>query len=247
MEDNGTARQALSADCVRNLKSRISSFKSQFAYSLGLPLLCLFLALALASPAAAEVQLPGGDGVAPIAVNAQWGNRWQAGSREVWVLGGNCEIRQGQAYARCREAVLWIERTEPTDPRPNTVTVYLEGDVEVRSAGSSGKARLIDHTWYGEFQSTAGVGVQAAATYGKPDALPPVYWRAAQRRDAGLRRGGDPTFAARKLGQSPALGQSPEYPVRQVQWAAPAAGAGGAPPAPGGPPAGGNPVPGARR
>ena len=43
----------------------------------------------------------------------------------------DCLIQQGDGYARCREAVLWINRAEATEQRPNKVIAYLEGDVEV--------------------------------------------------------------------------------------------------------------------
>ena len=183
------------------------------------------MALAPASRATAELQLPPVSGVEPVAVNAQWGNRWQAGTYEVWVL-GNCEIRQGKRSARGREAVLWIQRTEPTDPQPSRVAAYLEGNVEVVADGPSGRGRLTDQTWYGEFETSAGVGVQAAAVYGKPDVLPPVYQRGQERRNpaAGqIPQGDSPLSAAGKSGPPPA------YAERQVQWAAPAPGAGPAP------------------
>ena len=65
------------------------------------------------SSAQAQVQLPDFDAAAPISVTAQAGNRWQAGSYEVWVLRGDCLIQQGEGTARCREAVLWIDRAAP--------------------------------------------------------------------------------------------------------------------------------------
>ena len=135
-----------------NFKFQISNFKFQPAVFLQL-VLFVVLALALASRAAAEVRLPFSSGVEPIAVNAQWGNRWQAGIYEVWVLGGNCEIRQGKSFARGREAVLWIRRTEPTDARPSEVTAYLEGNVEVFCGGPKGRGRLTDQTWCGQFDT----------------------------------------------------------------------------------------------
>ena len=46
----------------------------------------------------------------------------------------------------------------------------------------SGAARVTDQTWLGRFFSSAGVQVRVAQTAGKPDVLPPIYWRGMERR-----------------------------------------------------------------
>ena len=141
--------------------------------------LLLVLAL-LVSPAAAQVQLPEASLAEPITITAQASNQWQLGAYEVWVLRGNCVIQQGQGYARGREAVLWIQRAEATQRQPHKVIAYLEGDVEVMPR--PGAVRVTDQTWLGRFFSSAGVQVRAAAAAGKPDVLPPIYWRGMERR-----------------------------------------------------------------
>lgn len=150
-----------------------------------------FLLLA-ASTALAQVQLPEINSAEPITITAQAGNQWQVGAYEVWVLRGDCLIQQGQAYARAREAVLWIDRANAVDRQPNKVIAYLEEDVEVvvdrRNAGTG----LKDRTWLGRFSSSAGVQVQAVAVAGQPDVVPPIYQRGIERRspdvnDAGWR------------------------------------------------------------
>ncbi len=135
-----------------------------------------------ASPAAAQVQLPEGSAAEPIAVAAQAGNQWQLGSYEVWVLRGGCVIEQGQRTARCRDAVLWIDRAEPTEQRPNKVIAYLEGGVEIVSDGRPGAPRLTDQTWFGRFLSAGRVEVRAAQMAGRPATLPAIYWRGMERR-----------------------------------------------------------------
>ncbi len=154
------------------------------------------LLLLLTAPAAADVQLPEFNAAEPIAVTAQAANRWQLGAYEVWLLRGDCTIRQGQGYARGREAVLWIDRAEASERRPDKVIAYLEGNVEIvfdRRPGAGdcpdfrsnengtvpfrAPLRITDRAWLGRFFSSAGVNVRAAATAGKPDALPEIYWR----------------------------------------------------------------------
>ncbi len=128
------------------------------------------------------MQLPEGNSAEPIIVGAQAGNRWELGSYEVWVLRGDCTIRQGKTTTRCREAVLWIDRAEAFDRRPHKVIAYLEGDVRMVVDRQSGAPRLTDQTWFGRFYSVAGVEVRATTTGGRPDSLPPIYWRGMERR-----------------------------------------------------------------
>ena len=198
---------------LRGERFQISDFR--FQIDRNLTYLLFVLVALLVSPAAAEVQLPEPSLAEPITIAAQAGNQWQLGAYEVWVLRGNCVIQQGQGYARCREAVLWIHRAEAAQRQPDKVIAYLEGDVEVMQSGekmgtgseptranpgqplsrevpvpifSPGAARLTDQTWLGRFFSSAGVQVRAAQAAGKPDALPPIYWRGMERRSGRIRR-----------------------------------------------------------
>ena len=129
----------------------------------------VLLVFLFSASAAAEVQLPEGNTAKPIRVSAQAANRWQLGAYDVWVLRGGCTIQQGAAVATCREAVLWIDRAEATENRPNKVIAYLEGDVKMASGGQPDAARLTDQTWFGRFYSVAAVEVRAATTAGRPD------------------------------------------------------------------------------
>jgi hypothetical protein len=143
-----------------------------------LVLACLLMLVV--QTAKAQVQMPQPGNAETIAISAQAGNHWQVGDYDVWLLRGNCSIQQGQTAAKCDEAVLWIDRAEPTEQKPNKVIAYLEGNVEINSR--AGNARITDRTWFGRYFSNAPVQVQAATTAGKPDTLPPVYWRGMERR-----------------------------------------------------------------
>jgi hypothetical protein len=113
---------------------------------------------------------------------------------------------------RCDEAVLWIDRTEIGQLQPKKVIAYIEGNVELSNRGQGGQ-RLTDKTWFGRFFTSADVDVRVPTLAGKPDVLPPIYWRGMERR-------------------------TPESePVRQVQFtsSAPAASPGPTP-VPGAPP-----------
>jgi hypothetical protein len=156
----------------------------------------------LVATASAQVQLPESNTALPIAISAQAGNQWQLGQYEVWVLRGDCRIQQGDGYARCQEAVLWIDRAAATERQPNKVITYLEGNVEVMP--KAGATRLTDKTWLGRFFTSARVEVHAATVAGKPDQLPPIYWRGMERRSPESANNADPSQA------------------KQVQYAAPA-------------------------
>ena len=165
--------------------------------------------------------MPEFDSSKPITVSAEAGNRWQEGVYEVWVLQGSCLIQQGNSYAKCREAVLWINRGDVTALRPNKVIAYLEGDVEVATDPSPGATRMKDQTWLGRFESIPGVQVSPVKAAGKPDVNPPIYARGMAQRNP---QGDGPIFAAQKKEQSPewiaADSHSPS-PVRQAQFTGP--------------------------
>jgi hypothetical protein len=141
----------------------------------------LYLLLAAVS-ASAAVPLPEFDRNAPMAISAQAANRWQQGSYDVWLLRGDCLIQQGKGYVRGREAVLWIDRPEGTESRPTKVIAYFEGDVQLVADRQTGQPRLSDSAWLGRLTSVAPVQVQIGNVVGKPDVLPPSYWRAMERR-----------------------------------------------------------------
>ncbi|MCE5302652.1 MAG: hypothetical protein LLF97_06020 [Planctomycetaceae bacterium] len=127
--------------------------------------------------------MPAWSATDPITITAQAGNQWEVGSYEVWVLRGDCVIRQGQGLARCREAVLWIDRTGDMTPRQQKVIAYLEGDVKLSWAPSTAGPELTDQTWFGRFWSGAGVNVRAEMLAGKPNEMPPIYGRGMARRN----------------------------------------------------------------
>jgi len=177
--------------------------------------------------ARAEVELPELSAVEPIVVEAAAGNHWPLGDYEVWILRGDCIIRQGDGVARSREAVLWIDRTETAERRRHKVIAYLEGDVDIAWDRRPNGPRLTDRKWIGRFFSSAGVEVRASATAGKPDVLPPIYWRGMEQRAPAAPV--SPEGIAR-VAESPNSGDSRE--VRPVQFVAPASpGPSAAPPA----------------
>ncbi len=153
-----------------------------FQFSIFIFLFHLVSLAFVVSSATAQVKLPEVSSAEPILITAQAGNQWQVGAYEVWVLRGDCVIQQGQAVTRGREAVLWIDRPAVDDKQPCKVIAYLEGDVESASSQQPGAPRLTDKTWFGRFLSMPGIQVRTGATAGKPDVLPPIYWRGMERR-----------------------------------------------------------------
>jgi len=130
---------------------------------------------------AAEIELPPAERTEPVLISAQAANCWQQGPREVWLLRGNCRIVQGQRTAQCREAVLWIDRSLPTQLRPTEVFAYLEGALEVSAGSGPGAARLADRAWLGRFSTVRDVQIHVPVVAGRPDVLPPIYQRAMMR------------------------------------------------------------------
>ncbi|MCE5266278.1 MAG: LPS assembly protein LptD [Planctomycetaceae bacterium] len=136
------------------------------------------------------MQLPDGNPAEPIIVRARAGSKWEVGSYEVWLLRGECVIQQGQRVARSREAVLWLDRAEPTSQNPNKVIAYLEGSVEIVSDVRPGAPRLTDQKWFGRLETAGRVDVRATEVSGRPQVLPAIYWRAMEWRSPETGRGG---------------------------------------------------------
>lgn len=150
-----------------------------------IPVAILLSVVFQATTALGEIAVTASDPRAPIEVAGQYAAQWQQGQYEVWHIGGNCEIRQGNLSARGREAVLWVDRSDATSGRPHKVVAYLEGDVSVASQHSGaahGETReraneIRDQHWLGRFRSSAGVNVHVVPSSGEPRVKPAVYQR----------------------------------------------------------------------
>ena len=138
-------------------------------------MLAALLAMVLASPAAAGVELSEFHGPQAVVVTAEAANRWQQGSYEVWVLRGHCRIAQGFTTTRSDEAVLWIDRAEDGSQQPSKVIAYLEGRVVVQSMLGGKPVKLTDKSWLGRLFTSGAVEVRAGQIAGRPDVLPAVY------------------------------------------------------------------------
>ena len=130
-----------------------------------------------AAPYLAEVDLPAGDVNQPVLIQAEQGARWTQGSYEVWLLRGDCRLRQGRDSAGGREGVVWIDRAGPAERRPSTVIAYFEGEIDVRLFRGGGEVRLADRTWLGRFRTALSVEVQVAATFEPPTPPPEICRR----------------------------------------------------------------------
>lgn len=144
------------------------------------------MAVLLLGPVAvarAEIELPELNAGQPVAVTAEAGNHWIEGSYEIWLLRGNCRLRQGETEARGQEAVLWISNAQNDRAELRKVTVYLEGSVTVVAPRNGSTTRITDTQWLGRFTTRQAVEVRAGVVAGEPKPIPPVYERAMAERD----------------------------------------------------------------
>jgi hypothetical protein len=118
----------------------------------------------------------------PIAVSAEAANHWTSGSYDVWLLRGNCAIRQGTQSARGREAVLWIERANNQNRNENKVIVYLEDDVQIEGRAKTGPVKFAEPSWLARYTTTRDVQPIAQNVAGQPDVMPSIYQRGLDRR-----------------------------------------------------------------
>ena len=155
--------------------------------------------------AGAQADLPPPDPHEAITVNAQQANRWTDGSYEVWVVAGNCVLRQGPLAAQCDQAVFWIERESSTPTTPRKVITYLEGHVTIdyrppvgpgpggatnppgAPADAAGQnqfpSRLTDEHWLGRLFTLAPPKFNVPNPSGELTPRPPVYLNAMAARN----------------------------------------------------------------
>jgi hypothetical protein len=143
----------------------------------------LIIIVFVSAMAHGDVNLPEPNRGDPIAVSCDAANRWTSGSYDVWLLRGNCRIQQGGADARCREALLWIERPEGNQSSESKIIAYLEGGVELLRNSSSAPVKVTDQTWLGQFATGREINVYTGQVTGEPSPMPPIYQRAMERRN----------------------------------------------------------------
>jgi hypothetical protein len=138
----------------------------------------------LASPAAAEIELPRPDPKLPLQVSAQSASHWKQGAYDVWLLGGDCVLKQGKSTARGQQAVLWVEPGEKD--APTKIIAYLEQDVSCQFFGDEDKPPLLnlsDKSWFGRFYTEASLQFDLPAPTGEPANKPPIFQRGMAQLD----------------------------------------------------------------
>ena len=129
---------------------------------------------------------------APITIRAAEANQWREGGYEVWVLRGGCEIQQEGVVARAQQAVLWVDRAEPSDSRISKVLAYLEGEVAIdygRTGPPHGRTgrradTVRDRRWLGRFYTSTRIEIEAPVTGFEPRVPPAIYFRGIEARRA---------------------------------------------------------------
>ena len=152
----------------------------------------LALVAALASPLRAGVELPVGNQTGAISIRAGGATHWKQGAYEVWVLGGDVQITQGDVVAKSREAVLWIDRAEAFSGRPSKIIAYLEKFVQVdfgrggdphAITGRRAQSLVDEQSWIGRFHTTGGIELAAPLTSHEPQVRPAIFARGNSARE----------------------------------------------------------------
>ncbi len=146
------------------------------------------LLLLLPSTLFADISLPEGNNVDPIAITAQAANRWQMDNYEVWIMRGDVRFAQGDDVANCQEAVFWIDHAETASGAPARVSrtkviAYLEGEVNVQLVRDRDPVKIHDKKWFARFYTIADVQIRAGVVAGKPTVLPEIYQRGMDKRN----------------------------------------------------------------
>jgi hypothetical protein len=146
-------------------------------------LACGLLTLAIsASVFSSEIVPPPQDVREPISVRAEQAKRWNEGEYEVWLLHGNCVLKHGELSTHSRDAVLWIDRSDPSTGEPSKVIAYLESDVWMKGDPKPGSRQpglelRLDKSWSGRFYTNSIVDVQATQPLDGVVPKPPLYDR----------------------------------------------------------------------
>ncbi|WP_146429031.1 LPS-assembly protein LptD [Blastopirellula retiformator] len=159
----------------------------------------------LARLSAAEIAFPEPSQAYPITVSADSAQVSQQGTLEVWILSGNCRIQQGESSTVSRDAVLWIDYSQPFRMAPHKVKVYLEGAVEVKYGLDIMDGTFKGPSWLGELSTNKEINLPQPNQNNRNAVTPAVY----QRGLAIQREGGD----AAKVGMP--------QPIMQIQYQEP--------------------------
>ncbi len=151
--------------------------------SLTLRVFLVAAGLLLPATLSAQVRLPDGNNIEPIVIKAEAANRWQEGAYEVWLLRGKCQLLQGDDWAVCQEAVIWIDHAAAASHRRTQVIAYLEGNVGVRLVPNREPIEIHDKKWFGRFFTIRDVQVYAGNVAGRPNVLPGIYQRGMNLRN----------------------------------------------------------------
>src|SRR5208282_1127501 len=114
-----------------------------------------------------QIRMPDSNNIDKIVISAQAANRWQEGEYEVWLLRGECRLKQGDDWAVCQEAVFWIDHAAPASHHRSTVIAYLEGNVTVHQTLDREPLDIQDQRWFGRFFTIRDVQVAAGVVAGK--------------------------------------------------------------------------------
>ncbi len=157
-------------------------------------MVAIVCALSLASSsAAADIDLPSPDPSEPISIEAPSAMTWQQGSYQVWVLGGGCQLRQGNTTTRAQSAVVWVDLREGFEREPHHVIAYFEGQVVVDQSRPEGwqatgpkdtgqPTQLTEATYLMRLTSHVLPDIRAASFADVPRQMPAIYNRGLARR-----------------------------------------------------------------
>lgn len=135
----------------------------------------------------------------PIGVSSQSITYWQVGQYEILHLTGPAYIKQGNFSASANEAVLWVEKPNPSsNQQAKKVIVYLEGQIVIerdRNFGTevalpveerSGKSdRMVDERWLGRLYTQYTVDLNQSVEPLTNRAIPEIFERSKQALQAG--------------------------------------------------------------
>ena len=167
--------------CARSLLRRLRFRCAPLALLLVLGLIACCLPWSVAS--AADIRWPDEDPAQPIQVSAESAWHWREGHYDVWLLRGRCSLRQGALHARGRNAVLWIDRLDRSQPPQNKVIAYFEGEVVVERTDAAPTWRLTEQTFLGRFYSYQPVEIRTPPAIDQSAAESPLYRRALKQLD----------------------------------------------------------------
>lgn len=126
----------------------------------------------------------------PVEIMAKKGWCKPINQTQVFVLEGDCRIRQGNSVASGPRAVVWVHPEDPHRRKPKEVSIYLESEgsgnlIKLELDFEQPETFVQDRRWLSTFTTNSSINIHIESRTAAPREFPPIYTRACRFRNGG--------------------------------------------------------------